>query len=155
MKIKLAISFLLLVVLIMAPLVVYAEGDGGLHFEKTLHDFKERKEGDILTFTFKATNESAKPITVKRVITNCSCITAEVSTEKVAPRQACTVSVRLDTTKRIGELLKRVYLHTDSTITPAISLTLQASVKKKSHSWLAKLRNLFPLKKRNQSTSEM
>src|SRR3990172_10196310 len=60
------------------------------------YDFGEINYGEVMNYTFEVKNAGTRPLEIKRVATSCSCTTAKIGKENLAPGETTQLSVRYD-----------------------------------------------------------
>ncbi len=149
------ICFLMMVFVFTSLLFASEENSQGkgLVFDTAYHDFGVAMEGDVLHCTFSGHNRNTHPITIKRVVSNCPCVTAVSAQNTVAPGETCVITLDLDTKDTSGFLAKQVFINTDSAITPIVTLSatvvVEAVDKKKRSSKMTWLEKLNPFKNKD------
>lgn len=86
-------ALLLLVLLTAAPVLPAQEGPAA--FDSREWDFGAIREADgVVTHAFTVFNGDSRPLRLTRAIPGCSCISASLPAEAIAPGQSATVEVR-------------------------------------------------------------
>ncbi len=110
MKLKITLS-LSVVFLFYINLVQAQDTQGGLRFEKTLHDFGVSKEGVDQIKIFKFRNVTADTIHISWVTTACGCDVAHSNKEFIGPGEEGEIMYAYMSTGRIGTYNKTVIIH--------------------------------------------
>ena len=103
-----------------------------LYFPETKHDFGNVKEGNIVEYTFKFSNNGKATLKIKDVRTSCGCTAALVSSEKLEPGGEGTLKVELDTKNRKGKMSRTITVQSNDPRDPTKILTVFADVEKES-----------------------
>ncbi len=86
-------ALLLLALLSAAPVLLSQEGPAAFDFREW--DFGAIREADgVVTHAFTVFNGDSRPLRLTRAIPGCSCISASLPSEAIAPGQSATVEVR-------------------------------------------------------------
>jgi len=103
-----------------------------LYFPETKHDFGSVKEGNVVEYTFKFSNNGKATLKIKDVRTSCGCTAALVSSEKLEPGAEGTIKVELDTKNRNGKMSRTITIQSNDPRDPTKILTVFADVEKES-----------------------
>jgi len=92
--------------------------------------------GDIATTEFTLTNFTPAELNITRVSTSCSCTSADVFKDSVAPYESTTVKVSFDPAVHkddtdLGDITRTIYIETDNPNFKQIEATITANVIKK------------------------
>lgn len=88
-------------------------------FEETTHDFGTVKEGDIVNYTFKFTNDGEAPLVIKNATTSCGCTVPHWPKEPIAPGEEGKIEVSFDSKGKPNQQTKTISItaNTQPTIT--------------------------------------
>ena len=98
------------------------------------YDFGEINYGDIMNYNFQVKNTGSSLLEIKRVATSCSCTTAKIEKENLAPGETTQLSVKYDSgamgsAHGKGEQERIIYMRSTAPITPQVEMTIHALVK--------------------------
>lgn len=100
-----------------------------LKFETVFIEAEPMGEDDgIKTFTFPFRNIGKDTISVKRIVSTCSCASAVCTAGNVFPGDSAEVVVRYNPEGHPGAFERKVFLYTDDSPTPAAILRLSVKV---------------------------
>jgi hypothetical protein len=99
-----------------------------IKFEKTDHSFGTVKEGSMVTYSFKFTNEGKQDLVIRKIVSGCSCITFELSKYTYAPGESGVISVTLNTHYREGIQNKNINVISNSPAAASINLWLRGNI---------------------------
>ncbi|MFH1841214.1 MAG: DUF1573 domain-containing protein [Candidatus Nealsonbacteria bacterium] len=96
-------------------------------------DFGQASYGDVLEHVFKLKNLGKEPLEIKRVATSCSCTTAKVVEEIVAPGQETELVVTYDTGAMsgphgMGDQERIIYVKSSDPLNPQVEITIHARI---------------------------
>lgn len=92
------------------------------------HDFGYVDPESRHTARFAVINDSAKPLVIRKTVSNCSCLTAESVPGAIAPDGRRTVKVVYQSSEKRRRYTGHVMLLTDSAQRPGVQLTITAAV---------------------------
>lgn len=78
--------------------------------------------------TIKIRNAGKQDLLIRDVQTNCSCLSAIVSTQLIQPGKQAELTLRFEATERVGTTLKAVSIYSNDPLKPALRLAVQAVV---------------------------
>ena len=113
---------------------LHAEGRAGeaLTFEKNRVDIVVAADATEVTVPFSFTNQTAKPITIARVDSVCSCLYSKVKDQKMTyqPGEKGIIELRFELGKFSGEVNKSMLLWTtdDDPKTPSTTLDIYVTI---------------------------
>lgn len=97
----------------------------------TSFDFGEIGNVDPVSTDFTITNTGTAPLTIKGITTSCSCTSADISAETIAPTESATLTVSFDPQVHngaTGHFLRFAYLQTNDPETPELQVEITADV---------------------------
>lgn len=86
------------------------------------------KGTDVVTYDFVFTNVGKKPLSIRKVITQCSCVTTKLPQGAVAPGDKGVISVKYHLAKKMGPQSTSVVVLSNDPVRPTERLLLTASV---------------------------
>jgi len=87
-----------------------------ISFEKTVHDFGDINEGDIVETTFKYTNTGDAPLYVTKIKASCGCtIPSNWSKEAIQPGDSSSFLVKFNSKNKPNRQSKRISILCNST----------------------------------------
>ena len=119
------VSLSLLFILIFTS--IRNDGDNIVSFVGNV-DMGEIKKGEIIEHEFILTNNSNKPIKIKKIQKSCVCTSAEVSNNLIEPFGTVGITVSFDTTEQIGNINVQNSVIFDSVDIEPIKLNILAFV---------------------------
>lgn len=116
-NIKLPLLFLLLLTSCSEP-SNHVEGvsSGHLYIENKVQSFgkvNKNKTKEIKCY-FPITNTGDSTIVINKLDISCSCISAEISSKNILPHEQEIVTVKINTTNRLGVLNKSVFIKSNA-----------------------------------------
>jgi mono/diheme cytochrome c family protein len=81
-----------------------------------------------LVATFHLTNQGGEPLVIQDMEASCGCTDVKVDPETVAPGQTATLTATVDTSLKLGPMIKTVDVFSNDPATPKLRLTLKATV---------------------------
>lgn len=111
----------------------YKESNVDVSVSPQTHDFGTVIYGDVPTTEFTLTNFTPVELNITRVSTSCSCTSAEVEKESLAPYESTVVKVSFDPAVHkddtdLGELTRTIYIDTDNPNFNQVTTTITANV---------------------------
>lgn len=100
----------------------------GLDFEKILSEHKVDHQIEVVEAKFDFTNNSAKPITIKSIDTNCKCLRAEPDKLTYAPGQSGVIEAAFEVEGLTGMVDKTLTVGTDHEEFPYYRLTVRIDI---------------------------
>lgn len=113
---------------VLAP-EVRAAGWADPLFPVRAHDFGMVARGPMLDYSFRVTNSTANPLHISGFRIPCSCVSATVSRQALAPGESAVIAARLDSTRATGPVIKMLYVQFDQPEWDEVALTLQAHIR--------------------------
>ncbi len=97
-------------------------------------DFGEVEDGQVLEYSFLVKNVGAKVLEIKRVATSCTCTTAEVKKDKLAPGERVDLLVKYDSGAMPGhhgrgKQERIIYVQSNDPLNPQVEVTIYANVR--------------------------
>ena len=83
-------------------------------FEKRAQEFRDVKEGEVLTFFYHFTNEGDQDFIIKGVHPTCGCTTPEWPRQAIKPGESGKIKVSFDSKGRPGYNAKGVNIHSNA-----------------------------------------
>ena len=80
------------------------------------------------TFIYRFTNTGTESLTVKRLVSSCSCAYATCPVRTVAPGESAEINVRYNPKGHPGKFVRKVFVYTQDGNAPAATLTLSVNV---------------------------
>lgn len=105
-----------------------AEQGPKIQFEEMKWDFGQKKQGDVLTHTFRFTNSGDEPLVIERVRTSCGCTAATPSKTKFNPGEKGEITAKFDTRGYYGEQNKFIYVESNDPSSSVIQLMISVSI---------------------------
>ena len=90
------------------------KGNGGIVFDKEIHNFGTLKDGEIVSFSFTFRNEGESPFTIISADKSCGCIDIKYDTNMITPGKSSVVEVVFNTEGEWGNQLKGVTVKTST-----------------------------------------
>ena len=101
-----------------------------LYFKEMTHNFGKVKEGKVVSYTFKFTNNGDALLEIKDIKTSCGCTAAIASSKKIEPGQEGTLRVDLDTSNRSGSMSRTVTVTSNDPDESQRTLTVMVDIQK-------------------------
>lgn len=98
-------------------------------FEKVIHDFGVISKKEVATTQFIFANNGKKDLHIRKIISNCSCITAYADTEVIKPGKSSSINVNLDPSTRGGFEQKVITVFSNDPVGKTQKLTIKATIK--------------------------
>jgi hypothetical protein len=77
-------------------------------FEESVHNFGDINQGDVVSHTFKFTNEGTEPLVLSNVLTSCGCTAPNWSRDPIPPGEEGEITVRFNSRGKIGRQNKTI-----------------------------------------------
>jgi hypothetical protein len=97
-------------------------------FDKNEYDLGTLEEGRSLSFDIPLKNITAKPLKIISLESSCGCTSAIIINGNIGSGKTGSIRVTIDTTGKIGRVVKTIEVMTDISQTPSV-LKLRGSVK--------------------------
>ena len=81
-----------------------------------------------LTATFHLTNQGGQPLSITGVDASCGCTDVSITPDTLEPGQTATLKAMVDTSLKLGDMLKTIDVMSNDPATPKLRLTLKATV---------------------------
>ena len=88
------------------------------------------EDDGIKTFVYGFENIGNEPVTIKRIVTTCTCVTAVCRKEIIQPKDSSLVEVRYNPKGHPGKFDRKVFVYTDDSQMPAAILRLSVDVER-------------------------
>lgn len=99
-----------------------------LSVDREDHAFGDVDYGSVQATTFTITNTGEAPLFIRKIRSNCSCLTADITQEGIAPGASAKLVVSLDTGDRMGWMRKMLTLITNDPKADFKNLIIKAEV---------------------------
>ncbi len=106
--------------------VIYEKAE--IKFDTISHDFKEILEGQVATHVFIFYNIGKEPLIVSDAHAGCSCTVSDYTKEPIMPGKSGTVTVKYNTTGRMGMFTKSLTITSNAFQSPVVTLTISGNV---------------------------
>ena len=102
-------------------------GNPKIEVDDRVFDFGERDAGDVVEHAFTLTNSGKETLLINRVLTSCSCTTAETTSKSIPPGGSAELNVKLDLHSLRGPQNRSVLVQSNDPRTPALQLDLKGN----------------------------
>ncbi len=99
-----------------------------LNIADRIYDYGKIQRGTVKETQFTLTNTGKKPLNIRKIVPNCSCVIAELDTYDIKPGKSATLTASFDTTNRRGNQLKTVTVYSNDPQSPTQVVSLKATV---------------------------
>jgi hypothetical protein len=96
---------------------------------ETLLDFGNADKGKVVTKTFKFSNSGASDLVIRKVISNCECVTFTLAKDSFSPGENGEIAIHFDTNKRVGTEYKNLTFFTNDPRYPARQLMVKINIR--------------------------
>jgi hypothetical protein len=127
MKQLFKLAFILQLIVFFAALNLAAAG-ADISFEKTSTDFGTVQGGTVLKYTFKYKNTGDEELSITKIQTPCGCTAVQTTQGTVKPGQWGEIQAQVNTSGFRGKIEKYIYVDTNVSHMPRITLTMNAFV---------------------------
>ncbi|MEM7552463.1 MAG: DUF1573 domain-containing protein [Bacteroidota bacterium] len=100
-----------------------------LFIKKPAFDFKDIKEQDTVSTKMKLVNSGQSPLTIRKIMSNCSCLKATLDKSKLEPKEEAELSVIFEPGNRKGIQHKSVTVFSNDPLNPSQLITIRATVR--------------------------
>jgi hypothetical protein len=122
-------AFGILVILLTLPALVWAGTGPVISFDTENHDYGRVMVGDKVTHEFTVTNTGDQTLTIEKLQSTCGCTQAVEDSSEVPPGGKTRIVASFDTKgMKGGKKQKSIYVHSNDTKKPVVTLTLAADV---------------------------
>lgn len=84
-----------------------------IQFKELKWDFGNKKQGEVLTHTFRFENAGDEPLVISRVRTSCGCAAAILSKKELKPGEKGEIQAKFNTQGYYGEQKKFIYVESN------------------------------------------
>lgn len=88
------------------------------------------EDDGIKTFVYRFENIGNETVTIKRIVTTCTCVTAVCRKEIIQPKDSSEIEVRYNPKGHPGKFDRKVFVYTDDSQMPAAILRLSVDVER-------------------------
>lgn len=81
-----------------------------MDFKDTIHDFRDIKEGEVVTYKFQFTNNGRNPLIINNATGSCGCTAPDFPREPIPPGGNGFITVQFNSAGREGHQEKAVYI---------------------------------------------
>lgn len=99
-----------------------------IQVSETNHDFGTAKNGDILTHTFKITNNGKSNLILHKVKASCGCTATQPDKEVIPPGDNANIKVTFDTRGRTGRQSKSITIYSNDPKKSTMLLRISATI---------------------------
>lgn len=82
--------------------------------QEEIHNFGSVQAGEMLSYSFKFTNEGDVDLLITKVETDCGCLHINYPEEPVKPGESSYIEVLLNTAGEVGQVLKQISVYTNA-----------------------------------------
>lgn len=86
-----------------------------VEFNKTMHEFGQVIQGEVVSYNFKITNKGNANLIITNVSTSCGCTVSEYPMDPIQPGETKKIKAIFDSGDRIGFQNKRITVLTNAT----------------------------------------
>jgi uncharacterized cupredoxin-like copper-binding protein len=122
------IKNLLFVLLLFSSLVFAQLMQPKLVLQQNSFDFGDIKQGETVSHTFVLTNSGGDLLKITNVQASCGCTAASPEKSELAPGESTDLTVKFNSTGRMGKQLKTVKIYTNDPESPEMTLTINGNV---------------------------
>lgn len=91
-------------------------------------DFGDVKEGIVLKHNFVISNTGGQVLQISKVKASCGCTAAKPSRNEIKPNDTTSIKVSFDTSRRMGQQQKYVYIFSNDSENPQYRLSFKANI---------------------------
>jgi hypothetical protein len=106
----------------------FAEKGARIQFKELKWDFGNKKQGEVLTHTFRFENVGDETLIIERVRTSCGCAAAILSKKKLNPGEKGEIQAKFNTQGYYGEQNKFIYVESNDSSASVKQLMISASI---------------------------
>jgi hypothetical protein len=106
----------------------FAEKGARIKFKELKWDFGNKKQGEVLTHTFRFENVGDETLIIERVRTSCGCAAAILSKKKLNPGEKGEIQAKFNTQGYYGEQNKFIYVESNDSSASVKQLMISASI---------------------------
>ncbi len=99
-----------------------------IQFSETNHDFGTVKQGDILTHTFKITNEGKEKLILRKVKASCGCTATDPDKDIIDAGDSANIKVTFNTRGRSGRQSKSITIYSNDPKKSTMLLRISATI---------------------------
>lgn len=99
-----------------------------IQFSETSFDFGEVKEGEVVTHTFKVTNNGKSNLVLRRVRASCGCTASQPDRDVIAPGATANIPVSFNTRGRNGRQNQSITVYSNDPRKSTMLLRISANV---------------------------
>ena len=99
-----------------------------LVLQQNSFDFGDIKQGEIVSHTFVLTNSGGDLLKITNVQASCGCTAASPEKSELAPGESTDLTVKFNSTGRMGKQLKTVKIYTNDPESPEMTLTINGNI---------------------------
>lgn len=109
-------------------ILCYADEGPKIQFKELKWDFGNKKQGEVLTHTFRFENVGNEPLVIHRVRTSCGCAAAILSKKNLNPGEKGEIQAKFNTQGYYGEQKKFIYVESNDPSASVKQLMISASI---------------------------
>lgn len=128
MAASLLLTGVLLLIFSMSGDLCFADKGPKIQFEELKWDFGNKKQGEVLTHTFRFTNVGDEPLVISRVRTSCGCAAAILSKKEINPGEEGEIQAKFNSQGYYGEQNKFIYVESNDPSSSVTQLMISASI---------------------------
>ena len=111
-------------------LFVYGQDGPKISFSETVWDIGEIKLDEEATHTFKVMNIGSEELEITQIRSSCRCLKIELTSKKIQPNEYAEIKAKFKEDKRLGKVIKTVYIDSNDPSAPRSILRAKAMVLK-------------------------
>ncbi len=125
-------KYFIIIAFLFATLIINGQKAGPkISTPEDMFDFGEITEGQIVEHSFIIYNTGEETLEIQRVRASCGCTAAKPDKDKLEPGDSTLLKVSFNSTRRMGQQKKYVYVFSNDPDVPQTRLSFTATVKAK------------------------
>lgn len=118
----------MVLVFVLSGNLCFAAKGPKIQFKELKWDFGNKKQGEVLTHTFRFENVGDEPLVISRVRTSCGCAAAILSKKELNPGEKGEIQAKFNTQGYYGEQNKFIYVESNDPSEAVKQLMISASI---------------------------
>jgi hypothetical protein len=120
--------FSVVFVIVLTGNLCFADNGPKIQFKELKWDFGNKKQGEVLTHTFRFENVGGETLVIHRVRTSCGCAAAMISKKELKPGEKGEIQAKFNTQGYYGEQNKFIYVESNDSSESVKQLMISASI---------------------------
>ncbi|MBC8234402.1 DUF1573 domain-containing protein [bacterium] len=124
------VGFIWMLILNFITIFAYGQDGPKISFSEKVWDIGTIKSGEEKIHKFKVMNTGSEELELTQIRSSCRCLKVEITSKKIQPKEYAEIKATFKEVKRLGEVIKTIYIDSNDSAAPRSILRVKAKVLK-------------------------